>query len=237
MAKKVLILVLSSDFIPYSTMIETSKKTWDSIDVPGCETIFYCSMKDNPNFRQSEKVMYFDVNNGLFDMGYKNLAMFEWALKNKEFDYVARLNASCYCDKEKLVEYVQTIPDENVFAGAEAQSVHGFYYLWGGAQYIISRDVIQKIVDNKREWQHILMEDEAISMLVKGLHIPYTEGYSGAIDNMGDHWRCISYGGESITFTNFSDLKRLNHHFYRVKCDGRRYMDAFIMEELDRVLK
>lgn len=236
MAKKVLILVLSSDFIPYSAMIETSRRTWDSVEVNGCETIFYCSIKDNPNFRQSEKVMYWDVDNTLFSMGWKNLAMFEWALKNKEFDYVARLNASCYCDKKNLMEYVETLPYENVFAGAEAQSVHGFFYLWGGAQYIISRDVLQKIVDNKREWQHSLMEDEAMSMLVKGLHIPYSEGYSGAIDNMGDHWRCISYGGESITFTDFADLKRLKHHFYRIKCDGKRYMETFIMDTLFKTL-
>lgn len=217
-------------------MIEVSKQTWDSVEVENVESIFYCSKKDNQQAVNHDNVMYFDVPNGLFDMGHKNLKMYEWALKNKEFDYIARLNASCYCDKRNLIEYVQTLPERNLFAGAEADSVHGYRYLWGGAQYLISRDVLQKIVDAKDLWQHKYMEDEASSLLVAAMGIPFTPGYSGAIDNMGDHWRCISYGGESITFTDFADLKRLKHHFYRIKMDGKRWMDEFVSRELFKVL-
>lgn len=235
--KTVLILVLSSDFSPYSKMIETSKNTWDSVEVPGAETIFYCSQKDNPGKQNTDKVLYFNVGNSLFDMGHKNLAMFEWALANKEFDYVARVNASCYVDKKALVQYVQNLPTESVFAGTETKSVHGFNYVWGGCQYIISRDVIQKIVDNKEQWNHKYMEDESISLLLRELSVPFSVGYSGAIDDMEEHWRCITYGnGESISFTDFRDLKKINHHFYRVKVDGRRHMDEFLMKELFKAL-
>ncbi len=234
--KKVLILVLSSDFYPYDKMIKTSIASWDSIEVEGVETIFYCSQKDNPKRRSTDKVMYFDVDNGLYDMGRKNLAMFEWALANKKFDYVARVNASCYVEKINLIQYVQALPTENVFAGAEADSQNGFKYLWGGANYLISRDVLQKIVDNKTLWNHGYMEDESISLVVSALGIPYSQGYSGAIDKMPEGWRCISYGGESITFNEFSELKRLNHHFYRVKMDGQREMDKYVMEQLYKAL-
>jgi hypothetical protein len=235
--KKVLILVLASDFPPYSKMIETSIETWDSVRVDGVETIFYCSEKDNPGKQNTDKVLYFPVGNTLHDMGHKNLAMFEWALENKEFDYVARVNASCYVNKKSLLQYVQDLSNENVFVGTECMSVHGFSYQWGGTQYILSKDVIQKIVDNKDKWNHKYMEDESISLLLRELGVPFSQGYSGAIDDMGDHWRCISYGeGESITFTDFSDLKKLNHHFYRVKIDGRRQVDEILMRELFKVL-
>lgn len=232
--KTVLILVLSSDFPPYEKMMETSLSTWDSVEVPGTETMFMCGKSKHK--KDTDKVIYLPVDNGLFDMGHKTIAMLEWALANKEFDYIARVNASCYVHKNNLLEYVQNLPDSNVFAGALAESVHGFKYLWGGAQYVISKDVVQKIVDNKLHWQHKYMEDESMSLLVNWLSIPFSEGYSGAIDNMGDHWRCISYGGQSITFTDFAEMKRLNHHFIRVKQDGKRWVDEFIMKELFRVL-
>ena len=93
MKKKVLILVLSSDFPPYSQMIQTSKGTWNSVQVDGCETVFCCG---NSKKKSSDDIIYFPVENGLYDMGHKTIAMLEWALQNKEFDYIARTNASCY---------------------------------------------------------------------------------------------------------------------------------------------
>jgi len=100
MSKKVLILVISSDFEPYSTMIHTSKSTWDSLQIANCETIFYCSANDNPGATNHDNVMYFDVPNDLYSMGHKNLAMYAWALNNKDFDFVCRVNASHYVDKK-----------------------------------------------------------------------------------------------------------------------------------------
>lgn len=236
MNKTVLILVLSSDFAPYSKMIETSMNTWDSIQVPGTETIFYCSKKDNPGKQSTDKVLYFNVGNSLFDMGHKNLATFEWALQNKQFDYVARVNASCYVDKKALIKYIQDLPSENLFAGVETESQNGFRYCWGGCQYILSRDVISQMVENKSKWQHRYMEDEAMSLLAVELNIPFYNGKSGSIDKTEDGWRCISYGGESISFIDFADLKKLNHHYYRVKQDQKRDVDEYIMEQLFKAL-
>jgi hypothetical protein len=232
--KKLLILVLSSDFHPYDKMIQTSLQTWDSIEVEGVETVFYCGQSSKPN---NGKVIYMPVGNSLLDMGTKCLLAYEWALQSKEFDYVARVNASCYVDKNNLVKFIDDLPETNVFAGVETDSQNGFRYQWGGASFIISKDVLQKIVDNKHLWRHQYMEDEASSLLVAELGIPFYEGKSGSIDKMPDGWRCISYGGESISFTDFNDLKRLNHHFYRVKCDKDRSVDAFVMNELFNVLK
>lgn len=230
--KRVLILVLSSDFHPYNKMIQTSMETWDSVETEGVETIFYCGMSDKPN---TEKVIYMPVGNGLFEMGKKCLLAYEWALQNKEFDYVARVNASCYVDKKNLIKFVENLPETNVFAGVETDSQNGFRYLWGGCQYIISKDVLQKIVDNKHLWMHQYMEDESMSLVVSGLGIPFSEGKSGSIDKMPDGWRIISYGGESVAFNEFSEIIRLKHHFYRVKCDKNRNVDAFVMHELFKV--
>jgi len=230
--KKILILVLSHDQPPYNKMVETAEQTWDSIEVDGTETLYYFD-GTQPT---TGKYLYVDVKSGLLNMGFKTLAALEWAVKNKEFDYIARIHSSIYCNKTALAEHIQNLPETNYFAGAIADSANGFKYLWGGVGFILSRDVVHKIVDNKHQWQHKYMEDESMSLLANWLSIPFSAGYSGAIDNMGDHWRCISYNGESITFNEFAELKRLGHHFYRVKQDGKRWMDAFIMENLFKVL-
>jgi len=228
--KKVLILVLSTDKPPYDKMIQTSKETWDKEN----EAIFYCSDLDTGNKKPG--IMYLPTGNGLFDMGHKNIAAFKWAL-TQEFDYIARINASCYVDKKKLNDFIQTLPDTGLFMGVETDSRHGFRYVWGGCHYIISRDVIQKIVDNADKWNHKYMEDEAMSLLVASMGIPFTPGIkSCSIDRLYNAWQCISYCNESIIFTDFEKLKPLSHIFYRVKCDGNRSQDEFLMQQLSKVL-
>ncbi len=231
--KKVLILVMSFEQPPYDKMFKTATDTWDSKNVEGCETLYYFGKSKKGN---TENIVYLPVDEGLYNMGYKTLAALEYALLNKEFDYIARVHSCIYVNKESLIKYVQTLPEKDLFSGSEATSLHGFQYVWAGTGYIISRDVVKKIVDNKLQWQHKYIEDESMSLLVNWLSIPFTPGYGGAIDNMTDHWRCISYGGESITFTEWADLKKLNHRFYRVKQDGQRWVDGLIMNELFRVL-
>lgn len=237
MSKKVLILVLSSDFEPYSTMIETSMNTWDSVHTEGVETIFYTSQKDNPNWVNTDKVMYFYTGNGLFNMGEKNLAVFEWALQNKEFDFVCRVNASCYVDKKKLIEYVQGLQTTDLFLGVVVNQEPKWCF--GGTHFVISKDVIQKIVDNKQYWDHSEMEDRALSFLVTKIGVPFTSGIkSCSIDSNGsDGWHCISYCGESLDFTDFDELKNKSHFCYRVKQDQKRWVDKFIMEQLFENLK
>ena len=232
--KKVLILVLSADFEPYSTMLSTSQKTWDSIDVEGTETIYYCGESNKPN---TDKIIYFPVPESLYTMGRKLLMSFEWALKNKEFDYLARPHSCIYVNKKELLKYVQMLPNENIFATLKvtADPVWG----WGGIGFVLSRDVVQKIVDNKEHWDHRHMEDMSLSYLVNKLGIPYTNGRGCSIDNMGDCWRCMMYGhGESFEFTDFGDIvKSKGQYFYRVKQDKDRSVDGKIMHELFKYLK
>lgn len=236
-SKKVLILVLSSDFPPYDKMIQTSQDTWDSIEVEGCETIFYCSTRDGLNKQHTGKIMRFDVGNELFDMGRKNLLMFEWALKNKYFDYVARVNASCYVNKKELIKHIQELPENNYVAGLKVVQEDNPIWLWGGGQFIFSKDVIKKIVENKLLLNHLVMEDRGISELITKLAIPFTDGKACSIDRGDNGWKCIAYGTESYEFINFSEIKKRGQYFYRVKYDSDRDMDKFIMEQLHQVLK
>ncbi len=232
--KRVLILVLSSEIPPYEPMINQAMTTWDSVDVENTETIYYCgkSLKKN-----TSKIIYLPIADQLSTMGEKTLQALEWALKNKEFDYIARAHSSCYVDKKQLINHIQELPYNNVFEGIEATSQNGFQFLWGGGHYVISKDVIEKIVENRSKWNHSYMEDESMSVLCSSFGIPFKSGKSCSINKRENDWLLLGYGGESKEFTNFADVKPLNNHFYRVKQDGNRSLDAYIMNELFNNLK
>jgi len=231
--KKVLILVLSADFAPYDKMVQTSLETWDSIEQEGSETVYYFGKSNKSN---TDRFVYFPIQESLWSMGHKTIAALEWAINNKEFDYIARVHSSTYVDKKQLTKYCDQLPTENLFAGIATKSQNGFNFLWGGGHYILSRDVVNKMVENKDKWQHFYMEDESLSLLASELGIPFYDGKSGSIDKMDEGWRCISYGGESISFTDFTDLKKLNHHYYRVKQDLKRDVDEYVMRQLFKAL-
>jgi hypothetical protein len=215
-------------------MLKTSMKTWDSISVNGVETIFYCGepLKDN-----IDRVIYFPVKESLNSMGEKTILAYEWALKNKQFDYIARVNASTYVNKKELIKYIQTLPDENVFSGLEVgASEYNERWMWG-PQFILSKDLIQLMVDNKGLWDHSIMDDVATSYLLNKFNVPYTPGRACSIEKKAEGWTCLCYGSESIEFTNFSDLNKLdNQFFFRVKQDLNRGLDEIIMNHLFKAL-
>lgn len=228
--KKVLILVVSSQLPPYGEMANTQSLTWDIVEVPGVETIWYFG---GPAKINTSNRIYFDTIEKYSTMGQKMLSAFEWALVNKEFDYIARVNSSTYVDKKKLIEHIQTLPTENLFSGLVVQADPK--WIWG-CSFILSKDVIQKVVDNKHDFNHSVMEDNALSELATKLQIPLTNGMACSIDKIENGWRCLCYGTESFEFTDFADVVKSNQHFYRCKYDSDRTMDAVIMHEIFKAL-
>lgn len=229
MSKRVLILVLSADFPPYDRMITTAQETWNSVEVENMETVFYCGESDKTD---TDKIIYLPVKESLHTMGHKLLLALGWSLKNKEFDYLARPHSSIYVNKKELMNYVNTLPETNVFSaiGVDADP----RWAWGGLGYVYSKDVIEKIIANKEHYRHDLMEDMAQSYLINKLEIPYTNGMGCSIDKKENGWLCLSYGGtETFEFSDFSEItKSKGQYYYRVKQDGKREVDEHIMREL-----
>lgn len=230
--KSVLILAIGCNLSPWDKMFETSSLTWDSIQVDGVNTIFYFG---SPKKENTDKAIYFDIKESYGTMGEKLLQALEWCLKNKSFDYIARVNSSCYVDKTALIQHVQSLPEYNYVAGIEVED--NPKWLWGGGQYIISKDVIEKIVNNRNHWNHSLIEDKGLSDIVTKLGIQFSTGKSCTIDKADNDWRCLCYGSESYTFKDFKEIKKGEQHFYRVKQDYDRNIDAYIMNELFKTLQ
>lgn len=226
---KILVLVLSADFPPYDKMIHTALNTWEKVEVENTQTLFYCGAGHKAN---TDKIVYLPVTEGLYNIGHKTVKALEHALDNYEFDYIARVHSSIYVDKARLYEYCQSLRKDNLFAGVIADSQNGFKYQWGGVGFILSQDVVKRIVYNKSLWNHKYMEDESLGLICSDLGIPFTPMKSAGIDKLAEGYQCISYEGESITFTDFADVKRLGHHYYRVKHDPDRSVDGYVMNQL-----
>lgn len=234
--KTALILVLSSDWPPYDRLMQVSMETWDSINVEGLETIYYLAgQKQN-----SDKIIYVDIDKSLQSIGKKTILAFEWALKNKSFDYIARPQANVYMQKNGLLKYIQTLPNTNVYCTIEVKTENP-QDKWGwGCGTLWSRDVVQKLVNNQSNLNNAEMEDMALSKLSLRLGVPFTEAVFSSIDNMGTHWRAICYGkGDSFEFKEFSEIpdKAPDHFQFRCKQDADRTKDEYVMRELFKYLK
>lgn len=230
--KKCLILGMHSSWHPYDMIMQAALDTWDTVQVDGIETILYCDGKT----KATDKVVYFPVQTDIFSIGKKTLLAFEWALKNKEFDYISRPQSNAYINKKELFKYIQELPDENVFEAIEV--VGPPRWRWGVGT-LLSRDVVQKLVDNKDKWDHRQMEDVAMSELADRLGIPYRNGRACSIDKVSDGvWQCTAYGSESFQFTDFSEIhKAKGQYWFRCKQDYDRNKDEYVMQELYKQLK
>lgn len=213
-------------------MFNTSLETWDLIEVNGVETVFYFG---NPLKQNTEKAIYFPVDESYATMGHKMLRAFEWALDNKDFDYIARVNSSCFVDKKELIKHIQGLPDKGVFQGLIVPEGERPSWIWGGGQLILSKDVIEAVVENQVLWNHSLIEDVALSDIVSELGFNFRDGVACSIDQKENHYSYTCYKTES--FDSDKIVKAEGQFFYRVKQDRDRNLDEKIMRELYNQIK
>lgn len=229
----VLILVLSARREPWGDLLKCSMETWDSVDHEQTMTRYYCGkydQRDDYRIWNSPK-----LTESLENVSPRTIEAFERALEIPWWDFLARPNSSCYVHKDNLVKFCETLPRENTIAGILTGGERSF--LWGGCQYIFSRDVVERMVEKKSLWNHVAMDDQSLTYMAQELGIPLeSNGWCASI-NMNDDgtYTCLTYGhGENFTFTDFAEFaERIDGHFFvRLKQDLRRHEDLRIMREL-----
>lgn len=236
--KTVLIFVLASHNPPYGEMIKTAMDTWDADPLDGTRTVHYCGMPI-PSGGDTDRVISFPVCEDLKTIGRKNLMAYRRALE-WPWDYMARTSQSTYVHKRRLLERVQGLPDSGLVQGIQAGPtwVCGVNrpFLWGGGQFIFSRDMVEAFVVNRSRWRHDLMEDVATSELTQDCGFELnTKGIFCSIDKQPDGWLLLSLNGKpGFTFTDFSELttKADDQYFFRVKHDPDRSVDHVVMRLL-----
>ncbi len=216
-------------------MIQTAMETWDAEPLEGTRTVYYCG---RPTGGNTDRIIAFDVTDELMFMGKLTLAAFTHALKELHWDYIGRPNISCYVRKKSLLDHCQGLPDKGVIHGIACGPTFCCgtkrNWLWGGGQFILSRDVVESLVGQQAKWRHDLMEDVALSELAQDCGYALGNGKMCSIDKNGDGWTVTAYNGkEGFHFTDWRDISKADdQYFFRVKHDPDRSVDAVVMRLL-----
>lgn len=216
---KILILVLSFNEEPFSTLMRTQQQTFDSIEAEGVKTVYYhgglfpqgslkfAAKYSNPH--SSWERVAFDITDEYYYMAGKFQKALEYT-KDFEYDYIFRTNSSSYVNKKALVKFAESLPKEKLYAGWEIEGNAG-YNVCSGAGFFLSPDTAKILRDNidpdfERE------EDVYCAQLL----------HEHGIEIIDDKSR--------IDVNNFNPYLPLHHYHYRFKGPhGDRRIDAHNM--------
>jgi len=199
---KVLVLVPLSNKYPSNQILNSIKKTWGNDNV--FETIFYTggfnANKLNVNYLE------LNISNDFKDFGKKTLLCFEEIIRYKDFDYVFRTNTSSYLNKIAFFEFITKQPYRNYYAGKIENFPNINLNFGSGAGYVLSRDLVELVVDNNKLWNHDLNEDVALGKILYDLKVPLNPL-------------------ERYDINSLKDLKNidLDHYHYRFRIDKIGY--------------
>lgn len=178
--KKVLILILSSANEPFNMMEECIRNTWGKYKHPNVE--IYYNHSYNSSFMINEPVIEGDIIKAPFienfnTIGNKTISAFEYFVNNKEFDYVIRPNSSSFINIPGLLDFLETAPSTKYYSGSliwfnnggviDEDKIGGPTECCSGCGYILSRDLVELIVDKKDMWQHRMIDDMALCKFLK----------------------------------------------------------------------
>jgi hypothetical protein len=170
---------------------------------------------------QSADLIYTTVPDLYSLIGIKTIEAFKASINNFDFDYIYRTNVSSYIDLIKLKEFVNNKPREGYYGGAVG--THQGISFASGCGYFLSRDVVKKVLENRKLWDHNLIDDVSLGkLLTKELNIEVQE--IGRLD---------------LESTNFSPLeiefKSQTIFHYRCKAASPD-LTVQIMKSLHRIL-
>ena len=155
-------------------------------------------------------------------IGVKTISAFNCALETSDFDFMFRINTSSYLNVEKLRETLLKVEPRNYYAGVMGN--HKGQSFASGCGYILSRDLVQLVVDNFKLWNHSLIDDVALGeLLTKEFDFQIQEFSRIDVDSV-DKVRSIS------------DQELSNTFLFRCKT-GRSDSTISIMKELHSKLQ
>ena len=212
---KILVIVLSfKDSGIYEKLEFTARETWNKDEVDNVETIFFYG-----GHSQNELIgdrLYLASPEGLSNLGHKVISAFEFLLENMRFDFIFKINLSAYLNKSLLKEICSSMEQKNIYSGFLGD--FGDTVFTSGAGTLLSKDVVQFIVENKNDWQHNYMEDVSMGMLIKKKNI-------------------TPIALPRVSIVNGINREQINTKcfHYRCKNENNRDLDILIMKELHNI--
>lgn len=97
-------------------------------------------------------------------IGVKTIEAFAASIHNFHFDYIYRTNVSSYVDLVGLNEFIKNKPRNGYYAGVIGD--HQGITFASGSGYFLSRDVVNKVLENRDLWDHNLIDDVSLGKLL-----------------------------------------------------------------------
>lgn len=198
---KVLIIVLSHNDDLYSQFYKSQKETWDSTDTPNIQTLYLFGNHSCDEIIDDKIMVNVDeitINDSHINLGHKTIKSFILT-KDFDYDYIFRTNSSSYIDKKLLLDFISDKPKNNYYSGfiGEFENIK----FASGSGFFLSKDLVNYIIDNSDNWDHNLIDDVALGLLLKNY---------GISPQLNDRMDIIN------------DSEIPNHYFhYRLKTNNR----------------
>ena len=201
------ILILSSNTYPSLRNSKVQKKMFSNNEYTN-NVLWYkggtSEQLSNKDANLIESDLYINASDDALGMGDKTIKSFEWMLENTDFEYLFRTNTSSYFSYNNLVRYIEKHFEDKkyVYAGKihfTNDSGGNSVDFASGSGYILNRNTVKKIVENKNLWEHEYWDDVSLGLLLRKLNLKPTDArrfdiegnpYKQEIDIDQYHYRC-----------------------------------------------
>lgn len=151
----ILVIATSNDFD--KNLLKSTKDTWVSYFKDSYYKLYY--LIGNSKNVIVEDILYSDIKEDVMTVGFKTIDAFQ-RINNENYDYVIRTNLSSYLNVHKLVQFLMDKPRNSFWSGL------GDVNFSSGACYILSKDIVQLILKYKNLWDHLKIDDVALSHML-----------------------------------------------------------------------
>jgi hypothetical protein len=223
MSKKLIVSIPSIKSEDYINLENACKQTWLNYNNQDVKHLFYYGSNED-KFKENE--LYVKCNNQTSKtesnkfVGQhpiiieKTIKMFEFALKNYNFEFMFRTNLSSYLDLNLLLKYIDKIESRNCYMGYIGY--HEQIVFASGAGILLSRDMVDLLVNKQNMIDQNLIDDVAFAKLFYDLKInpkPLPRFTFPMCTNQDNQF--------------FSQIKQSKHFHFRVKTnDSTRKNDC-----------
>lgn len=152
--------------------------------------------------------------------GRRNLALFEWFLKNTNANFLYQTNVSSYINVNKFTEKLSEFDKVDfIYAGSIINPDKSPFSIVSGSGKLLSRNLIVEIMKNPRILKFDNLEDVALAESINRLGVEAIDLPRLDIPNLSKLRSC-------------SDRELASHFQYRCKSDAFPRIDVQIMQEL-----
>ena len=193
----------------YQDVDNMAYTTWGSTQNPDVKVINYYGKYDHnvdltskfPNLPEDGEILMYDniMICGTYDYRYpldhshytinpdarsrKFIMALEYCLKNFEFDYIQRISNTSYVDVKKMQLYLNEFPRNKIYNGARNMYNYQYYFV-AGHDVIMSRDVVELLVNYK----DIYLESQYLEDLAAGKVLMHDIEYVNFEDQSKDNF-------------------------------------------------